>query len=685
MPSAVPYQQGEIGLYNSTPGNPGVYVSWDADTNFASTQSLIFRGVDNSIYRFPLIVTTYTDNSVATKLDKPVGMCCNSRYTFVVTENNFIVYTKTGDTYVTSYYDTCTSAFGGNPNQILYYSYGGVDYLFTTFDTSGYAKFYTFTNLVLTYVGTITYDDITGLSLSAAYSGSYLSVDDNNFYLTYQGSVYACEYSTDFNLETSNRGVIIDATNGIISGRLLSFISSYDSSKIAVADNQNYIYEFDYLGDPDAGNTTAQWSLNYYLTPTTQTWSAMIYNHFGIIVAADSTANTLNVIASASVTVNTDNYGFNGVSYSVVSTTSTTSIEGQICNTIGSEGVQYQQFNSPTCIAEDASYNILVGDANNRITYIPTALDFVASVQAPLNEYIDTTGNPAFVYYIKQTNEDFSSILSIAPMTGDELLIKSSVLYELNALLKVPVYDEEPLFGYNRTSATLAYGDIVTDPAPQVRITCSTNNGQRSSMFVMSPYTGFYNSLDQSLSDPFDNPSTLANNYPNGLFYRFTNEGKLYFMDANGNATSIQEYDTILVSYYVKMFTNRQINNALYMALQAINAQPGLNKISSVAACPFWYDQALVSGATYYLIRQLLVGLNQRERRLLVMDPEQGSFDAIASLRDTSKMYQEEFGELLKKLPLAVRPTMGSISVPEYAFPGGRSRLFRQIWKGSAS
>ena len=65
------------------------------------------------------------------------------------------------------------------------------------------------------------------------------------------------------------------------------------------------------------------------------------------------------------------------------------------------------------------------------------------------------------------------------------------------------------------------------------------------------------------------------------------------------------------------MFTNTQINNALYLALQAINAQPGTNKYSSVAAVPYWYDQALVSGATYYLIRQLIVGLNQRERRLL--------------------------------------------------------------------
>jgi hypothetical protein len=68
-----------------------------------------------------------------------------------------------------------------------------------------------------------------------------------------------------------------------------------------------------------------------------------------------------------------------------------------------------------------------------------------------------------------------------------------------------------------------------------------------------------------------------------------------------------------------------------------------------------------------------------------VQDPEQGGFDAINSLKDTAKMYQEEFNELLKKLPIAKRPTMGSISVPEYALPGGRSRLYRSLWTSGAS
>ena len=127
------------------------------------------------------------------------------------------------------------------------------------------------------------------------------------------------------------------------------------------------------------------------------------------------------------------------------------------------------------------------------------------------------------------------------------------------------------------------------------------------------------------------------------------------------------------------------MNNALYLALQAINAQPGLNKIANVQSCPFYYDQTLISGACFYLLRQLLVGLNQRERRLLIQDPESGSFDAIQNLRDTAKMYQDEFNELLKKLPIARRPTMGTITTPEGGALGSRAGLWRSLYKGGAS
>lgn len=687
MPSAVPYQQGIIGLYNNSLENPGVYISWDPNINYSTTQSLIFKGVDNSGYRFPLIVSSFSTSGVQQRLSRPIAIGAGVTYNYLLTQTNFIVYQKQQERFNTIFGTSLiTGVFPAYlPNTFATYGYGNTEYLFLGYDQAGEANVYSYSNSSVAYQGTISYDDVTGLNVGI-YTGSYFAIDDYNFYLTYGSGVYSCGYTGDFNLDTGNRAQIINTSNGVVSGATLIGIACYDSSKIACYDNFNNVYEWAYDGDISLGNNSSQWTNNYVMAQQQDAvWSNIIYNHFGIIVATDTYNNNVSVIASANLTVNTDTYGFNGVGYQIVSQSQTSTISGQVTNRVGTQGVSYQQFDNPIGVAEDNQFNIMVIDYNNRITYIPTALNYLASVQAPLNEYIDGQGNPADVYYIVQTNLDYSSVVPIPPTIGDELLIKSSVLYELNALLRVPVYDEEPLFGYNRLSAQLAYGDIVTDPAPQVRITCSTNNGQRSPMFILNPYTGFYNSLDQSLSDPFDIPSTLQNNYPNGLFYRFTNQGVILFFDSLGNPVSVQEYDTILVTYYVKMFTNTQINNALYLALQAINAQPGTNKYSSVAAVPFWYDQALVSGATYYLIRQLIVGLNQRERRLLVMDPESGSFDAVANLKTTADMYKEEFFELLKKLPIAVRPVMGTITVPEYAMPGGRSRMFRQLWKQGAS
>lgn len=690
MPGAIPYQQGLIGLYNNST-SPGIYVSWDTDPSFSSCYSVIFKSPTYVNYKFPLIISNYGSGSATTKLNRPIALGAGITYIYCITDNEFVIYQKQAESFSTEYSISIqSSTLNSNyvPDSIKIASVNNQELILIGYGVTNLIKVYTFNGTTLSYFSQFTYSNISGIS-SNAFNGSFFDIDDNNLYITYSDSVYACNYvatgTSSISLTTSSSGVVISSSNGITTGNTLSKIDTYCNRKIAVVDNENNIYEFIYKGNIDAGNVTTRWGIGYMLTPTDdQVWSSILYNNFGVLVGADSANDTINVITSANVTTNTSNYEtFDGYTYQVDSITTTENTEGSITNTVGSSGFAYLQFDNPLALAEDSDNNIIIADYNNRLTYLPTSLDYVSTINAPLNELIDTEGNPAEFYYVKQSSCDFSRTISLPPLNAEELLIKSSVLYELNALLRVAIYDEEPLYNYNRNSASLAYGDIVTDPAPQIRITSSTNSGQRSPMYVLSPFGGVYNTLDQSTDDPFNAP-TENNNYTNGLFYRFTNEGVLHFMDSNGDSVSIAEYDTILVSYYVKLFTNRQINNALYLALQSINAQPGLNKIQNVASTPFWYDATLVSGACFYLIRQLLVGLNQRERRLLVMDPESGSFDAIANLKDLAKMYQDEFGELLKKLPIAKRPHMGTITVPEMAMPGGRNRLFRFLWKGQA-
>jgi len=458
MPSAVPYQQGIIGLYNNSLENPGVYISWDPNINYSTTQSLIFKGVDNSGYRFPLIVSSFSTSGVQQRLSRPIAIGAGVTYNYLLTQTNFIVYQKQQERFNTIFGTSLiTGVFPAYlPNTFATYGYGNTEYLFLGYDQAGEANVYSYSNSSVAYQGTISYDDVTGLNVGI-YTGSYFGIDDYNFYLTYGSGVYACGYTDDFNLDTGNRAQIINTSNGVVSGATLIGIACYDSSKIACYDNFNNVYEWAYDGDISLGNNSSQWTNNYVMAQQQDAvWSNIIYNHFGIIVATDTYNNNVSVIASANLTVNTDTYGFNGVGYQIVSQSQTSTISGQVTNRVGTQGVSYQQFDNPIGVAEDNQFNIMVIDYNNRITYIPTALNYLASVQAPLNEYIDGQGNPADVYYIVQTNLDYSSVVPIPPTIGDELLIKSSVLYELNALLRVPVYDEEPLFGYNRLSAQLA-------------------------------------------------------------------------------------------------------------------------------------------------------------------------------------------------------------------------------------
>jgi hypothetical protein len=676
MPNAVPFESGIIGLYNNST-SPGVYVAWDSNTNFNSTFSLIFRGYQDLDYRFPLIINSYNNLSLLL----PISLGQGQSITYVLNSSGIIIaYQKVADTlkYIASINATASHS-GTVPDKICVVNVGGIDYIFSVFGQSikNFDVYY-FANNQFNFINTYS----NGSFPTSNWTTYDFSVTPSGIYFGNNSLIYQSTYS----ISTSALTITSTNTLNFSFSATIKKIAIFSNDKFAILDTNNVIYEYLNEGVVGVGNTSGyQWNLNFSISPTTQIYQSMIYNHFGLIICTDGANDQVVLIGGQNITTKTQTYGsFDGFTYQIVDTSTNTTFQGNILNTIGGSGNSYLQFDNPICVVEDSEFNLIIGDYNNRLTYFPTQLDFVGLVSAPLSEYIDSAGNPSSIYYVKQSNIDFTSCFSIPPLYGDELLIKSSVLYELNALLRIPVYDEEPLFGYLRQSATLAYGDIVTDPAPQVRITCSTNNGQRSSMFVLSPYSGFTNSLDQSESDVFSAP-TISLNYPNGLFYRFTNEGKLYFFDTYGNPVSIQEYDTILVTYYVKLFTNKQINNALYLALQAINAQPGLNKISTVKACPFYYDQTLVSGATYYLLRQLAVGLNSRERRLLVQDSEQGSFDAVANIKDTAKMYQEEFGELLKKLPINQRPMMGTITVPEFSAPGSRSRVFRALWKGGAS
>ena len=324
------------------------------------------------------------------------------------------------------------------------------------------------------------------------------------------------------------------------------------------------------------------------------------------------------------------------------------------------------------------SYKILRSD------YFDGTYTEIDEILFPINEYVDGGGSPTSYYKIQEVASDLTTIMSTSqPINGDELLIKSSLRFELEHLLNIPIYDEEVLFHRDRSRASVAFPFWNFYPRPEVRITSYSNEGDRDSMQPLSEYNPIYKTINASY-DPIEYSRdgnivtyTNDNNYSDGLLYKCDYMGNIYFVSAAGDPVSIQSYDTVFVSYSTKAFTSQHMNSALNMALQTINAQPGAPKYPSVASVPYYYDPALVFGAAYYLLRSLLVQLTQRQRRLLLDDPDASM---VENLRQAAQMYKDDFDKLLEKLPIAFYPGIRGVVVPEFNMPGGRSRFFRYIW-----
>ncbi|MBS1722331.1 MAG: hypothetical protein JSS66_04905 [Armatimonadetes bacterium] len=295
----------------------------------------------------------------------------------------------------------------------------------------------------------------------------------------------------------------------------------------------------------------------------------------------------------------------------------------------------------------------------------------IETVDYPVNEFIDEEGRPEYYYRIVELDSSDVELRTSQPLIGEELLVKASLAYQVRDLLRVRVLDEEVPFNRGRTVGLSSFPNWNYSPRPLIRISSDSQDGAVDPMAVMSE--------DSAIMRTYGD----TDNYADGLLYKLDYQGKIYFVDTNGDPVSVDYADTVLATYYVRMFTGREMNDALYMALQQINALPGVNEYPDVGSAPFWYDAALVIGATYWLIRSLMLRLTNRETRLLVHDPREEDpwFDNLKTIAD---MYKEDWGSLLKTLPKARYPSLRTVVTPEYYLPGGRSRFFRYVWKGGA-
>jgi len=321
------------------------------------------------------------------------------------------------------------------------------------------------------------------------------------------------------------------------------------------------------------------------------------------------------------------------------------------------------------------SYNILKSNTFNG------EYSVIDSVAFPINEYIDANGTPTDYYKIQEIDNNGNIISTSGPMIGEEELIKTSLAYEIQDFLRIPVHDEEPIFYRGRTSAHTAYANWNYYPRPEIRISGINTEGETDPYIILSETEPIYSTIGIGTS-----------NYEDGLKYKIDYASRIYFIDESDNPVPIYPYDYIYASYNVRFFTVSEMNNALNYSLQMINLQPGVNKIGSLRTMPVIYDPVLITGATYWLLRNLATRMQQKETQLLLTGG--GGADAAggAGSRESSggidissllTLYKDMWQEQLKLVGKYKYPNTLSIVTPEYMMPGSRSRYFRYMWKSS--
>lgn len=150
------------------------------------------------------------------------------------------------------------------------------------------------------------------------------------------------------------------------------------------------------------------------------------------------------------------------------------------------------------------------------------------------------------------------------------------------------------------------------------------------------------------------------------------------------NFNSPLDYNDIVeVSYRFSFFTDEQINGFFKQATAVWLFNPPSGGPTNVYSASPTYQGIIMIGAAMYAFRDLMMSLAFQETRIIFDDASSGQGwiqikDLFKTLYDT---YKDDWDKLLEAKKVRL-PQISSIITPSYTMPGGRSRMFRYLYKG---
>jgi len=150
------------------------------------------------------------------------------------------------------------------------------------------------------------------------------------------------------------------------------------------------------------------------------------------------------------------------------------------------------------------------------------------------------------------------------------------------------------------------------------------------------------------------------------------------------NFTSALDYnDIVKASYHFSFFSDEQIQAFFRQASAVWAMNPPTGGPFSIYNASNMLQGVLMIGASTFAFRELLMSLAFQEKRIIFDNASGGEGwtqikDLFKSLFDS---YQDDWKSLLEAKKVRL-PNIAAVISPSYTMPGGRSRMFRYLYKG---
>jgi hypothetical protein len=142
--------------------------------------------------------------------------------------------------------------------------------------------------------------------------------------------------------------------------------------------------------------------------------------------------------------------------------------------------------------------------------------------------------------------------------------------------------------------------------------------------------------------------------------------------------------DQIFVTYKFAYFSPEEMLDFLMTGLYAMNATPPSSEYyNSLNGIPFPWTYGVMLYAALTGFQRLIFGLNFQERAIIFGESDELQQRAITTFAKLYADYDATWQEWAKNIKTRRLPQIAMYVSPEYTLPGGRSRWFRYLFKGS--